>query len=195
MDAGIAAILGATVGALGTGGAAFATGWWGAKQARLQIATQETQSRRQLRFNHLSERREPRSVAYVALISQAQAAQRKYSTLAPQVLISQDSATAELADGLETENVKMQELAARVSIEGPASIVEPARKLKEAVGKCSFFCLVMHMENSELKRSGTAPAIAAQNAIELSQMIDLFTHASRLSLDEDISGLHTSESP
>jgi hypothetical protein len=194
MDAGMAAVLGAAVGALGTGGAAFTTGWWGAKQTRLQISTQDSQSRRQLRFSHLSERREPRSAAYVEYISQAQNLQRKFSELAPRIVITQTSETADMAAGLEEENRKLQELAARVCVEGPASIVEPAQRLKDVAGKCSMFCLVMHMENSELKRSGTAPTVVAQIAVELSSGISNFTESARISLDEDISGHGINES-
>jgi len=194
MDAGVAAVLGATVGALGTGGAAFVTGWWGARQAKLQISTQESQSRRQLRFTHLSERREPRSAAYAEYISQAQHVQRKFSELAPRVLVEQTDETHNMATTLESENKKLQELATRVCIEGPASIVEPAQRLKDVAGKCSIFCLVMHMETSELKRSGTAPTVVAQVAMELSDVIASFTESARTSLDEDISGHGSGES-
>ncbi|WP_327684450.1 hypothetical protein [Streptomyces sp. NBC_00467] len=191
MDAGTAAILGAAVGALGTGGAALATGWWGARQARLQIESQESQNRRQLRFSHLSERREPRSVAYVEYISQAKKLQRAFSALAPQILGEQTAETSEEASELENENTKLQELAARVSVEGPASIVQPAAKLRETAGSCSFFCLVMHMPTSELKRSGQAPTVVAQLARDLDSMIAAFTEAARVSLDENISGIPT----
>jgi hypothetical protein len=55
MDAGVAALLGAAVGALGTGGAAVVTGLLGRGQARTQ-----------LRAEHVRLLREPRRAAYVA---------------------------------------------------------------------------------------------------------------------------------
>ncbi|MDN3026433.1 hypothetical protein [Streptomyces sp. S.PB5] len=55
MDAGLAALLGAAVGALGTGGAAAVTGLLGRGQARTQ-----------LRAEHVRLLREPRRSAYVA---------------------------------------------------------------------------------------------------------------------------------
>lgn len=55
MDAGLAALLGAAVGALGTGGAAVVSGFLGRGQARMQ-----------LRAEHARLLREPRRSAYVA---------------------------------------------------------------------------------------------------------------------------------
>jgi hypothetical protein len=64
MDAGLAAVLGAAVGALGTGGAALLTGLLGRGQARTQ-----------LRAEHVRLLREPRRSAYVAFAQSFQEVQ------------------------------------------------------------------------------------------------------------------------
>ncbi|MFJ6571320.1 hypothetical protein ACIQNU_28295 [Streptomyces sp. NPDC091292] len=68
MDAGLAAVLGATVGATGTALAAVATGWWARSQAKLQASTQLQQTRLQLRSDQLYQQRGPRVDAYDAFL-------------------------------------------------------------------------------------------------------------------------------
>lgn len=64
MDAGLAAILGAVVGACGTAVAAGVTGYFSRSQMKLQMAAQTRQSERQIRADHAAQLREPRRQAY-----------------------------------------------------------------------------------------------------------------------------------
>ncbi|WP_411090056.1 hypothetical protein [Streptomyces sp. 061-3] len=94
MDAGLAAVLGATVGALGTGGAGIITALFSRSQARLQI-----------RAEHARLLREPRKATYVVY---AAAARKLYETL--------DDAETELSSW-STDNLDEREEALRIATE------------------------------------------------------------------------------
>jgi hypothetical protein len=70
MDAGVAALVGAGVGAIGSGAAAFISGWFAGRQSQLQVASQAEATRLQVRANHLLQNREPRAHAYSAFLDQ-----------------------------------------------------------------------------------------------------------------------------
>ncbi|WP_150237022.1 hypothetical protein [Streptomyces albofaciens] len=71
MDAGVAAILGAVVGAGGTAAAAAVTGFFARSQTKLQLASQERNLDRQIRADHVSQLREPRRQAYGEFVAEA----------------------------------------------------------------------------------------------------------------------------
>ncbi|MFE6158163.1 hypothetical protein ACFQ7F_04500 [Streptomyces sp. NPDC056486] len=119
MDAGLAAVLGAAVGALGTGGAAVFTSWWTA-------TTQERQSHRQIRFEHLRERREPRSRAYAEVVAQVQKMGRQLDKVE-----EPDRTRDQSLDGFPQELSRLADLCARVAVEGPASIADQAQRILE----------------------------------------------------------------
>lgn len=70
MDAGVAALLGAGIGAIGSGAAAFISGWFAGRQSQIQATSQAETTRLQVRANHLLQNREPRAHAYSAFLDQ-----------------------------------------------------------------------------------------------------------------------------
>ncbi|MFJ2742331.1 hypothetical protein ACIO3O_22020 [Streptomyces sp. NPDC087440] len=73
MDAGMAAVLGAGVGALGTALAAGMSGFWARSQLTMQLAAQERHQERQVRADHVSQLREPRRQAYASFLAETSA--------------------------------------------------------------------------------------------------------------------------
>ncbi|MFG2526505.1 hypothetical protein [Streptomyces sp. NPDC048516] len=128
MDSGIAAILGATVGALGTGGAAAVTGLWGARTVRSQLAAQEAQLRRGLRADHVRERREPRRIVYADFLAQARAIERALGRY-------RESHTTDL-DTFHREIDKLDHLGVHVILEGPPPVVSLSQELIRTVHRC-----------------------------------------------------------
>ncbi|MFJ1730192.1 hypothetical protein [Streptomyces sp. NPDC088254] len=126
MDAGLAAVLGAAVGAIGSGGAAFATGLWAGRQTRWQVDGQQTIAREQVRFEHLKDRREPRSVAYSALIAFMQNLSTDAHAALHALLAEEDDKVREFEDSLTTRRTELNSVFARVCVEGPEGIVTPA---------------------------------------------------------------------
>ncbi|MGV9503432.1 hypothetical protein ACWDQ0_34725 [Streptomyces sp. NPDC003642] len=70
MDAGVAALVGAGIGAIGSGAAAFISGWFAGRQSQIQAASQAETTRLQVRADHLLQNREPRAHAYSAFLDQ-----------------------------------------------------------------------------------------------------------------------------
>jgi len=133
MDSGLAAVLGAAVGALGTGGATIVTGLLGRAQARMQ-----------LKAEHVRILREPRRAAYSAF---AECLQRIYALHA---IEGQFAATAAGAEGLQREESlqearrayqqagdlfhgELQRLQSSVTVEGPPSVTEAALRAGSAL--------------------------------------------------------------
>ncbi|MFF0747156.1 hypothetical protein ACFYVL_42905 [Streptomyces sp. NPDC004111] len=73
MDAGMAAILGAGVGAFGTALTAGISGFWARSQLKMQLAAQERQQERQVRADHVSQLRGPRRQAYASYVAEISA--------------------------------------------------------------------------------------------------------------------------
>ena len=116
MDAGLAAVLGAAVGAVGTGLAALASGWLGARNVQQQIVAQFIQADHQRRFEHTRERREPRSQAYAELIAQTQSVGALITAMHHSQSYTQDDVRAALE-----EIIKVLRARARVMVEGPGA--------------------------------------------------------------------------
>ncbi|MGW7085253.1 hypothetical protein ACWGH2_17420 [Streptomyces sp. NPDC054871] len=73
MDAGLAAVLGAAVGACGTALAAGVAGFFSRTQTLLQLAAQQQQTERQIRAELATQLREPRRQAYASYAAEATA--------------------------------------------------------------------------------------------------------------------------
>jgi hypothetical protein len=181
VDSGIAAILGAAVGALGTGGAAFVSGLWGAKATQRQMEAQDAQARRQLRVEHIRERREPRSKAYADFVAQARAIERATGRY-------RESHTLDL-DGFNQEVDKLDYLGVHVSLEGPEVLIPPSQEVVRCAHR--FIKPLRHAiatyqeegeqsdEHAEANRALTDVGFAF-----IAKMKD-FAEAARLVLDEE----------
>jgi hypothetical protein len=132
MDAGIAAVLGAMVGALGTGGAGITAALLAKSQVRMQ-----------LKAEHARMIREPRKQAYA---SYAEAAKRDYERLEEARLdlaIAQvnEAHRADVAarirtlldESFEHQNSVLEEWEAQVYMEGPHAVVEATVELDSAL--------------------------------------------------------------
>lgn len=174
MDAGLAAVLGAAVGALGTGGAAVFTTWWSA-------AAQESQIHRQIRFEHLRDRRDPRSRAYAEVVAQTQVLGRRLDECN-----ERDRAPGQNLDGFPQEVRKLADLCARVAVEGPAIVAAQAQALlvqtREAYSVASDLLAVAEGGIEEYEESLRLSRDATETLdTELGRFIDLARHA----LDDD----------
>lgn len=174
MDAGLAAVLGAAVGTLGTGGAAVFTTWWSS-------SAQERQIHRQIRFEHLRDRREPRSRAYAEVVAQTQVLGRRLDECN-----ERDREANLVLDDVPQEIRKLADLCARVAVEGPASIADQAQTLlvqaREAYSAASDLLAVAEGQIEEqeelllMSRDGTEALDT-----ELGRFMELARHA----LDDD----------
>jgi hypothetical protein len=126
MDAGLAAVLGAAVGAIGSGTAAFMTGWWASRQTRWQLEGQQSLAREQVRFEHLKERREPRSQAYSDFITHIEKMSVGSHAALHALLADDESVVREFEDSLTEWRNQLNKLLSRVCLEGPQEIVHPA---------------------------------------------------------------------
>lgn len=116
MDSGLAALLGAAVGASVTGGATVLTGWWTTRHAKWQATAQ-------LRSEHLRQIRADRREVYRDFIDLAHSAQRRFADA-----LGQYSARGVLPDVSDLWELgsEIERQAVRVSLEGPASLDAPA---------------------------------------------------------------------
>ncbi|MFI8850360.1 hypothetical protein ACIGW3_09245 [Streptomyces sp. NPDC053499] len=180
MDSGIAAILGAAVGALGSGGAAFVTGLWGARTTQRQLEAQDAQARRQLRVEHIRERREPRSTVYADFVAQARVIERATGRY-------RDSHTLD-AEGFNQEVDRLDYLSVLVSLEGP----EPLLVSSQAVVRCAHrfmkplrHAIATHREYGDQSDEHAAAVSAlATVGFEFIAVVKDFAEAARLVLDE-----------
>ncbi|GES27628.1 hypothetical protein San01_01140 [Streptomyces angustmyceticus] len=128
MDSGIAAILGAAVGALGTGGAAVVTGRWRARAVRDQLMAHELRLRRQRRVGQVRERREPRRKVYADFLTQARAVERALGRY-------RESHTTDL-DAFHREVDTLDHLGVQVLLEGPPPVLSPSQELIRSAHRC-----------------------------------------------------------
>lgn len=135
MDAGLAALLGAAVGTIGTAAAAWVSGFFARSQMKLQIEAQERQAERQIRADHVSQLREPRRQAYSEFSSQA-AAQLKRLQQAADALAAdpylEGQASPLLRESLDpTYNSAYH----RITMAGPEDVVYLATAVSEALAE------------------------------------------------------------
>ncbi|MFF8784411.1 hypothetical protein [Streptomyces sp. NPDC015125] len=181
MDSGIAAILGATVGALGTGGAAAVTGLWGARTVRVQLAAQEAQLRRGLRVDHVRDRREPRREVYADFLAQARAIERALGRY-------RESHTTDM-DAFHREIDKLDHLGVHVLLEGPPPVVSPSQELIRTAHRC-----IRPLRNSiglrERFDAGSGECVDAAESVAEAGLVFTaevrdFAEAARRVLDDD----------
>lgn len=133
MDAGLAALLGAAVGTLGTGGAAVVTGLLGRSQARMQLQAE-----------HARLLREPRRSAYVAFAlcyQEVNALHMKAVKLASAAVDSVDPDRIRLLDDADDAYAQagerlhgdLQRLQSGVTVEGPPVVTAAAFEAEDAL--------------------------------------------------------------
>ncbi|MFH9248214.1 hypothetical protein ACH4LK_22635 [Streptomyces lydicus] len=140
MDSGVAAIVGAVVGAVGTGLAASATGFWSARTAKMQIAAQEAQGRRQLAFDKAREWRDSRKSAYSAFAERAQQLGREVRYVAG---VWRDLWEPQTFATLGQCATKVVESTFSVEIEGSIAAVEAAQEISAYAQKFQLFAIGM----------------------------------------------------
>ncbi|MCX4542695.1 hypothetical protein [Streptomyces sp. NBC_01565] len=167
MDAAMAALLGAGVGALGTSAAATIAGFFAYRNIRLQAQNQALQARSQLRHEYLRDRRETRRIAYSEYIEQAQ---KIHGTINAES-IGPGTHIAELPDQLGVLN----RLRARVAVEGPADIGNAGEALYSTVQAWFVARVTESPDRDRLTQLGVAIGPATER----------FTAAARDALDDD----------
>ncbi|WP_314178087.1 hypothetical protein [Streptomyces winkii] len=179
MDAGVAAILGAVVGALGTGGAAFVTGLWTAKTTQRQLAAQDAQLHRQLSIEHVRERREPRSKAYADFLAQARVLEVALGRYREMHTLDMEEFHQELHH--------LDYLGVQVWLEGPPSVLASAQELM----KCAHHCIrplrhsiAAHQRFSEgASEYADAKGHVADMGLEFTATMKSFADAARRALN------------
>jgi hypothetical protein len=124
MDAGLAAVLGAVVGAIGTGGAGITAAFLNRSQVRMQVQAE-----------HIRFLREPRKSAYVAYIEvclrefERLTRARRFLVIAARTNDSaaefEDEAQQCYDDSSEAQS-QIEHLQAQVYVEGPTSVIDKA---------------------------------------------------------------------
>ncbi|MFD3330165.1 hypothetical protein [Streptomyces sp. NPDC058701] len=150
-----------------------------------QIAAQHIQADHQRRFEHARERREPRSQAYAALISQTQSVGTLLSAMDRSGNYTQDDVSPVLE-----EIVKLLRCRARVMVEGPVDVADSTEDLINMITACRDRLLVL------ASIPGAPPELQAtprQELIEtcgdelgtLAEALETFVEAARQALDAD----------
>jgi hypothetical protein len=178
MDAGLAAVLGAAVGAIGTGGAAIFTSWWSA-------TAQERQSQRQTRFEHLRDRREPRSRAYAEVVAQVQKMGRQLDKVNER---DRPVDGVPDLDDFPQELNKLADLCARAAVEGPAPIADHAQQiLEQARGafRAASDLLTVTVTVDEIAAHEEELWVSRYATEDLNKELGRFMELARQSLDDD----------
>lgn len=127
MDAGLAALLGAVVGAIGTGGAGVTAALLARSQARMQVLAE-----------HARLIREPRKNAYIAYITACLAEHDRLSEARRDLVVGSEISSGaeerfEEAEQLFRESTEAQaeleHLEAQVYVEGPKTVIDAAVEL------------------------------------------------------------------
>ncbi|NWF30558.1 hypothetical protein HW130_30615 [Streptomyces sp. PKU-EA00015] len=170
MDAGLAAIVAGGVGAAGAAAAAWAGGWWTSRSASEQLRFQDKQARRQQVFEHAKERRATRQTAYTALIA------------ASQKLVEQ---IRQRDEDVQSTCSEIDNLATRVSLEGPVSLLGPLEQLRRS-SRLYELTGVSRAARSHLETEDRSQAIEqrTQAARSFEKALWAFTDAARQALDD-----------
>ncbi len=162
MDASLAALLGAAVGALGTATAAGVTGYFARSQVKLQLATQERQAERQIRADHTAQLREPRRQAYAAYAAEISTQLDALWWVADFMsgdASSPDAALARLRDSFEASTSTAYE---RVLLEGPEDVAYAAARLGAATQGAAHIAFGWFAEGENVTSSARGPAPVAE---------------------------------
>ncbi|MGW1337825.1 hypothetical protein ACWD7B_26415 [Streptomyces rubiginosohelvolus] len=132
MDAGVAAILGAAVGACGTAIAAGVTGFFGRSHAKLQLAAQREQLERQIRADMATQLREPRRQAYASFDAELQS--RLDQLAAASATLDSDPLRLDVAaQQLGDHEPTVSESYRHVAMQGPEDIAYVAARAEAAL--------------------------------------------------------------
>lgn len=194
MDAGVAAVLGAIVGAFGTGAAALSSGWLGARTAQQQIVSQHLQADQQRSFEHARDRREPRSQAYAELIAQTQAVGTRVSEMNRSETYTEDSVHRVMQ-----EIGKLLRCRARVMIEGPATVADSTDDLVDPVMECQDALMILaSIPGTPLDTRNKPRAelieVCGESLTSLGEALGVFVQEAREALDNN-GGSTTSITP
>ncbi|MFD5711310.1 hypothetical protein ACFWHW_13085 [Streptomyces pharetrae] len=154
--------MGAAIGGGLAGLTAVGTGLFGLRQARLQLAHQESEAARQRRFESLTERRGPRSQAYADFIAAGQELIDSLYGRGQQDFLSQ----------FEALQANIRKRRSHVAIAGPEAVVTAAGEFADAVrqfrNELAHGAIRGHPFNQKhrLERPLEAFARAARTALE-----------------------------
>jgi hypothetical protein len=156
MDAGVAAIIGAAVGSLGTALAAGISGYWSRSQTKLQLVAAEQQAERQARAAHFAQIREPRKLVYAKFVDEADALLRHVSK-ALKPLKSADFTYNDIRPYLTDEDAvaRLDKQGHAVALEGPEDLYYLATSVVEAIQRARTAGLAW-----ALARGGAPPSDA-----------------------------------
>ncbi|MEU5959070.1 hypothetical protein [Streptomyces sp. NPDC047525] len=179
MDAGLAAVLGAVVGAAGTGTAGFLTGWWNARTAQRQSQVQADQARWQLHFEHTRDLREPRRRAYTAFIAQTRLVDRELGRY--------NTSTEYDLNALHTQIERLDHLGIEVMLEGPDGIVAPAQQVIDLAHKSirPLRLVARAREDNDSDALAAARNNLASAGQYFAESVREFTHQARTVLSDD----------
>ncbi|MEU4610836.1 hypothetical protein [Streptomyces umbrinus] len=177
MDAGVAAILGSSVGVAGTTVAAVVAAW----STRWQV-------RSQAYLEHHRWRREVRQAAYSALITEAVAAEeglrRAWTTLIAAGPVDLDEAMERMRAA---ENLvgAARRAASTVAVEGSTTVVESADALMTALGVALADLFSWHADSVRGAGTETWRDRHAAHVLEARARLKDFTGSARAALDDE----------
>ncbi|MCX5233915.1 acyl carrier protein [Streptomyces prunicolor] len=186
MDQGWVAVIGAAVGSTGAAAAAFVTGRAGRRQASLQAASQQEQWRRQLRretygalLSAGSEARDQLGAVYVAQRS-ILFAPRSAADMEP--IVERLNETKPLVDAV-------RHATATIFVEGPPSVLEPARRVEEGLVlfHTAMLALATDQHNAGDENGRYLLAICGRQRVDIRADLLNFASAARKVFDGDSS--------
>lgn len=173
MDAGIAAIAGAAVGACGTALTAAVAGFFARSQSKLQLLSQGQQLERQIRADHAAQLREPRREAYAAYAAEISAKLDSlwWTVTALSETPSRRQAAQERLESYEPSSSTTYE---RVLLEGPEDVAHAAADVGQAT-EGAFALAFAWLAQAE----GTSPEDHGDPAATLREALQEATRARR----------------
>ncbi|WP_200300702.1 hypothetical protein [Streptomyces adelaidensis] len=177
MDQGIAALLGATVGVLGTVSASAISGWSNRQQIRTQA-----------RIDHAHWRRQARRDAYSAFLTPAHEARTTLRQAARALIGDVDTATADQRLQAAQEHLGAVQAAwAALAIEGPESVEQAANGLRTAL-RSMHTTLLAWRDSAEGAFDHNVPFVE-RHAVEVTRLAErmgVFTATARAALEEEV---------
>ncbi|MGW0633583.1 hypothetical protein [Streptomyces sp. NPDC002758] len=187
MDAGLAAVLGAVAGAIGTSLAGVSTGWASQQQAKIAA-----------RSAHQLERRQSRETAYRAFM---RAADTLHEHVAPMVsswgmaegFVIRRTPNQDFCDEAAAHGGVLRDAWLEVSLLGPSSVLDPAVSVlelgKDVFGGCSLVFMLSHIDLSEEPEMRDEIAYAQQRTrdatSQFGKKIQEFGKSAQRALDDD----------
>lgn len=187
MDAGLAAVLGAVAGALGTALAGVSTGWASQQQAKIAA-----------RSAHQLERRQSRENAYRAFMRTADALHEHVIPMASSWEVTGGfvlrlTPTQDFCDQAAAHDQALREAWLEVSLLGPSSVLDPAASVLELAKDVSNGCSLVFAlsqidlsEEPEMRDEITSARQQTRDAIsQFEKEIQKFGKFAQRALDDD----------